>query len=453
VHALPVDEDEVRQRMHGPKALTLRNGKRREDGGRMTMRDTVALIPVDGPIYRYADYFTAMSGGITTEALARQLQTAIDDPAVGAILFVIDSPGGEATGINELSEAIYSARSKKPVWAYVEGYGASAAYWIASAAEQVIIDDTALLGSIGTVLGVPDPSKRTRYTIEIVSRQSPKKRPDVTTEAGLAVVQDIADGLTDVFIAKVARNRRLTAEQILAVEGGMLIGEAAVAAGLADMIGSEEGAVQALLSGAITMPNLRAKRTAFSLPSTQGRAQQEVLPMAVDQKGFWAGFFGGAKDAGIITEAETAIGAQAAAPPPQAQQQRAEPDPQVARLQAELTKLRAEQIQKDAAAFAASEMGANRAQPAEKEPIAALYARLAEVDAEHPRQDGQPSCVTLLTAAYTARPAHSLSKSLIQSTPVTGTVLANAGGEEESELAQTRTETETYAARRNGSKK
>jgi ClpP class serine protease len=50
----------------------------------------------------------------------------------------IDSPGGEVNGANELAQAIYDARGKKPIVAYVGGAGASAAYWVASAADRVV---------------------------------------------------------------------------------------------------------------------------------------------------------------------------------------------------------------------------------------------------------------------------------------------------------------------------
>lgn len=418
----PLSEDAIKERMHGPKALTLRNGKRRDDGGRMTMREGVALIPIDGPIYRYADYFTSMSGGITTEALAKQLQAAIDDSAVQAILFVIDSPGGEATGINELSEAIYAARSKKTVWAYVEGYGASAAYWIASAADTVVIDDTALLGSIGTVLGVPDPTKRTRFTIEIVSTQSPKKRPDVTTEEGRAVVQQIADGLTDVFIAKVARNRSITADQILAIEGGMLIGAAAVAAGLADQIGSEEGCVAALLAQIATSP-FRRPPEGVRLPQ-----RREGLSMNVFSREWWGNLIAGAADAGQqpdaqpgqlvqgellqavaaplqLLEASLGTSAAAMAAPGQA-------DPAMAaeidKLKAQIETQRLTQVARDAEAFAAAAVRDRRAMPAESNALIALYTRAANDDHAAPMSEGEPTRRAQLESLVSSRPQHSL---------------------------------------------
>lgn len=165
--------------------------------------------------------------------------------------------------------------------------------------------------------------------------------------------------------------------------------------------------------------------------------------MAVDQKGFWAGFFGGAKDAGIITDAPdptaSASSTPAAAPAPQA-------DPEVARLRAELAKVRAEQIQRDATAFATAEVAANRALPAEQGAMTALYTRAAELDAAHPRSDGAPSCVALVTAAYAARPAHSLTTPLVDSAligvPATPTSSAD-------ELDQARKQGAAYAARQN----
>lgn len=451
----PLPEDEIARRLHGPKALALRNGMRHEDSRTMRVRDGVATIPIDGPIYRYADFFTNVSGGVTTEALARDLGAALSDPAIGAILLMVDSPGGEATGINELADTIYAARGRKPIVAYVEGYGASAAYWIASAADLVVADDTALIGSIGTVMGVPDPTKRISRTIDFVSTQSPKKRADPTQDAGRAYLQQLVDDMTEVFVAKVARNRGIATSAVLAVEGGLLVGQKAVDAGLADVLGSEEQVMLALARGYPVRQAL-AQRTAISAPL---RALQEGF-MA---KGFWAWVSGSPESAeppeqpaavspsttqSVVAPAPQVVPVlQAAAP---AAQQRAEPDSEVARLRAELTRLKAEQIQKDAQAFASTEMSAGRALPAEQQTIAALYSRLAEMDAAHPRDDGQPSCVELLQATYGARPAHQLGKQLIPSTPQTpGTVLANAAGADD-EVTEARASAKAYAERQNG---
>src|SRR5690606_27712141 len=100
--------------------------------------------------------FTRVSGATSTELLARDFQIALESPAVRAILFAVDSPGGEANGISELSDLIFEARGRKPMVAHVSGTGASGAYWIASSADEVVTADTGIVGSIGVILRILD---------------------------------------------------------------------------------------------------------------------------------------------------------------------------------------------------------------------------------------------------------------------------------------------------------
>lgn len=94
--------------------------------------------------------------------------------------------------------------------------------------------DTAILGSIGVVsiFEKDDEDK----TIEIVSSQSPNKRPNIQTEAGRAKIQAHVDALADVFISKVAQNRNISPEDVVQNFGGgdVFIGQEAVRKGLAD---------------------------------------------------------------------------------------------------------------------------------------------------------------------------------------------------------------------------
>lgn len=324
------------ERIHGPKALAMRAGTRRDDSARMEMRDGVALIHIDGPIYRYADFFTAVSGGVTTEALARDLQAALDDPRVDAVLFVIDSPGGEATGIGELAQAIYGARGAKPLGAYIEGYGASAAYWIASAADHIWIDPSALAGSIGTVMSVwnPEAMPKPARRLEFVSSQSPKKRVDPTSQAGREYLQQITDDMTEVFIAAVMRNRGMSREAVLAVEGGMRVGRLAVEAGLADALGAEEEAIAAL---AAQGRERRAPGYAWS-----AHTLEDHMASTTERRGFWRDFWGGAQDAGVIASDAEAPPAEQAATPPPADPELATLREQIAAQAAEVAALRTE---------------------------------------------------------------------------------------------------------------
>lgn len=248
----------VAQRFGDPEALQAKLGRPLDNTRKVSMRDGVAVIPVTGPIFRYANLFTEISGATATGVLAQDIQTALDNPYVRGIVLDINSPGGEATGVNELSKLIYAGRSVKPIKAYGGGLVASGAYWLGAAADEMIIDETAALGSIGVVMSYLDTRKADEKSdvrrVEIVSSQSPDKRIDPNTDEGRAKVQATVDSLAQVFVAAVAQYRGTTVEKVLADfgRGGVLIGAQAVKAGMADRIGSLESVIAELAGHAST---------------------------------------------------------------------------------------------------------------------------------------------------------------------------------------------------------
>ncbi|CAM0557106.1 hypothetical protein EHLJMEHL_02194 [Vreelandella titanicae] len=249
----------VADRQGDIQALEARLGRSLDNTRNVSVRDGVAVIPVTGPIFRYANLFTEISGATSTQVLATDIQTALDDPNIKGIIVSSDSPGGEATGINELAEMIYQARGTKPIKAYVGGQAASAMYWLASAADEVVVDDTAQLGSVGVVLSLLKREDRPgEKSYEIVSSNAPNKRPDLETEAGRAQLQTRTDELADVFLDKVARNRSIPREEVndRFRQGGIATGAIAVEAGMADRLGSLEGLI-AELAGSVSIPSTK----------------------------------------------------------------------------------------------------------------------------------------------------------------------------------------------------
>lgn len=229
----------------GPEAVAERIGKKLDNTRTVTMRDGVAIIPVVGPIMRYGSFLTEVSGATSISALALDLRAAVDDPDVKAILLDVNSPGGEVTGVSEFAAQVRAARARKPIGAYIGGAGASAAYWIASAADTIIANDTARVGSIGVVMAVPNPAADSAADIEIVSSNAPAKRPDVATDAGRAEIQRTVDALEQVFVQAVAEHRGVKTAKVVSDfgRGGVHVGEAAKAAGMVDAIGSFESAI------------------------------------------------------------------------------------------------------------------------------------------------------------------------------------------------------------------
>lgn len=240
---------------HGVDAGTLMTiqsmqGEPLPGAARATLRSNVAVIPVLGPIFPRSSLCT-LSGATSVESIAKDLRVALDSPAVDSIVLNIDSPGGEITGISELSDMIFAAQEKKRVLSYVYGMGASAAYWIGSSASELLLAPTAEVGSIGVVAPYRDERERDAKNgiknIEIVSSVSPNKCPDVNTAEGRAQIQRIVDELADIFVAAVARNRGTDTGDVLKNfgKGGMLVGIKAVEAGMADAVSSLEAVIAA----------------------------------------------------------------------------------------------------------------------------------------------------------------------------------------------------------------
>lgn len=246
------------------EALEAYRARSLDKAERASVRDGVAILSVDGPLFRHANLMTDFSGATSYDVLRRDLQVALDNMSVRAILLSIDSPGGEVSGAGELAKAIRAAAEIKPVQAYIGGTGASAAYWLAAAASRIVIDDSANVGSIGVVGVIADSSERDAKSgikrHQFVSSQSPHKRPDLATEDGRGRIQGRVDALADVMIGQIADLRGVTSDKVVSDfgQGDVLIGKAAVAAGLADAIGTFEQTLAEL--------STQAGKSVFLLP-------------------------------------------------------------------------------------------------------------------------------------------------------------------------------------------
>lgn len=212
-----------------------------------SIRDGIALLPVEGPLFKRANLMTEFSGATSYEMVARDLATALDDPNVQAVMLMIDSPGGEVRGTMDLASMVSAA--SKPVWVHVDGTAASAAYWLASAADRIVASDTSILGSIGAQLGYtardPRPGER---TIRFVSSVSPLKNADPETDVGAKQRQQMVDDLGAVFVASVAANRKVSTEHVLQKfgQGGVMVASKALESGMIDAVGTFESAFESL---------------------------------------------------------------------------------------------------------------------------------------------------------------------------------------------------------------
>lgn len=265
------------ERLARARADVADQGRDIDNGSAMIVLDGVAQIPIVGPLFRHASMLTDVSGATSYGDIAKDLRAAVEDPEVRAIILCIDSPGGEAAGCAELAERIRAASAKKPVTAYAEGACCSAAYWLACGAAELVAAPSAWLGSIGVRIAVVDDSQAQEKMgvrrVEIVSSQSPGKRGEPIDDDVLARLQARADELAEIFVSDVARFRGTSTAKVLEDfgQGDVLLGAKAVAAGMADRIGSLD-ALMAQLSASQTAPAGAQQRTTTMTRSDSLRA-------------------------------------------------------------------------------------------------------------------------------------------------------------------------------------
>lgn len=262
-----------------PEAIAKEMGRDMKNTYAVSTRGGVAVIPVTGPLFRHANLLTAVCGATSYELLAQDFNKALNDPKISAILFDVDSPGGEVNGCSELAEMIYKARGKKPIIAYASGSCCSGAYWIASACDKIMAADTAILGSIGVVSIFEKEDEK--KTIEIVSSQSPNKRPDVETEEGKAKIQAHIDALAEVFINKVALHRDISPKNVIENFGGgdVFVGQNAVRIGLADSLASFEAIISDLNTQSTekSFMNDTLEKTSVDIKAQERERMSQVL--------------------------------------------------------------------------------------------------------------------------------------------------------------------------------
>lgn len=123
-------------------------------------RADVAVVPINGMIMKGASGFQEMCmGAVSTERVAHALNQAAAAKEITKVVLDIGSPGGQTTATPELGALIKSitAMRGKTVYAFTDSHAASAAYWLASQADEIIMTGSASVGSIGTYLAFLNP--------------------------------------------------------------------------------------------------------------------------------------------------------------------------------------------------------------------------------------------------------------------------------------------------------
>jgi len=214
----------------------------------------VAVVPVSGTLVHKLGSLRPYSGMTGYDGIRQAWLTAQADPEVRAIAEVYDSGGGEVAGCADLFETKLELRGNKPCWAILSESAYSAAYWLASAADRIIVPRTGGTGSIGIIcmhVDMSDALTKSGLKVRFITSNGADRKTDGHSEIplsdeALAAIQAEIDTMGEIFYDSVARARGLTADKVRGFQAGTFMGAAGVTAGLADAVMAPDAAFAAL---------------------------------------------------------------------------------------------------------------------------------------------------------------------------------------------------------------
>jgi HK97 family phage prohead protease len=232
---------------HKPSAEEIqeRIGTRAQPAGGVAA-GPVAVIPLCGPIVPHAPLMGDVSGGgvQSVEEFQGAFRQALANPDVHSILIDVDSPGGDVSLVPELAAEIRAARGQKPIVAVANTFAASAAYWIASAADEVVVSPSGQVGSIGVYSAHDDMSAMqeklgVKTTLVSAGKYKVERNPfGPLSEAAQAEMQSKVDEYYGMFLQAVADGRGTDVATVRDKfgQGRMVLPSKALAAGMVDAI-------------------------------------------------------------------------------------------------------------------------------------------------------------------------------------------------------------------------
>lgn len=182
---------------------------------------SVAIIPVYGVLSSKMDMMSAMSGGTSYAGIRKSLYSSVSNDAVKAVVLDMDSPGGSVPGTDELSRDIRAlSGGSKPIIAQVNSLAASAAYWIASSADEIVVTPSGRAGSIGVYTAHDDVSQaleKRGIKRTYISSTPEKVEGNEAEPLGKDALSHIQDGVNQsyqAFLAAVAKGRGTTVGKV-----------------------------------------------------------------------------------------------------------------------------------------------------------------------------------------------------------------------------------------------
>lgn len=230
----------------------------------------VAVVPLYGTIMPRARVMQQISGGRSIEDFADDLRAADADPSVETIVMDIASPGGSVEQVPETAELIRSLST--PTVAVANGDAASAAYWLAAAADELVVTPSGEVGSIGVWTAHQDVSgMQAKLGVETTLISAGKYKVEghpfgPLQDEARAELQRKVDHYYDMFVQGVAVGRGVSTSEVLEKfgQGRMVVAPDAVKLGMADRVATIDQVLGELSEGGRTLAvAASAKLTAY----------------------------------------------------------------------------------------------------------------------------------------------------------------------------------------------
>jgi signal peptide peptidase SppA len=250
--------------------------------GNGTRAGTVAVMPIIGTFLSRGGAMRDVSAVNSTQQMEAAFKALVADDTVGAIVLDVESPGGEVSGVAEFADTVFAARARKPVVAISNSSMCSAAYWVGSAASELIVAPSSETGSIGVYAAHEDMSKLldmagVKITLIAYGDHKVEGNPfEVLSDEARAFFQKRVDEYGVMFVKAVARGRGVSQATVRdSFGGGRVFGaQEAVTLGMADAIGT--------IDDAISMAARKAKSSAMRaenedpMPVASAEAEEPV---------------------------------------------------------------------------------------------------------------------------------------------------------------------------------
>jgi signal peptide peptidase SppA len=232
----------------------------------------VAVIPIYGVISQRQNLMAADSGGTSIEGVTNDFRDAMADPEVDGIVFDFDSPGGTIDGVAELADEIRAARGTKPVAAQANGMAASAAYWLAAAAEELVVTPSGSVGSIGVFTAHEDLSVQAeadgiKTTLISAGKYKTEGNPwEPLSEEARANLQEMVDTHYGMMVSAIAKGRGAPVDQIRSGygQGRLVLAKKAAAEGMVDRIDTLDNTIARVGRGTIGKNDGRVAATSWT---------------------------------------------------------------------------------------------------------------------------------------------------------------------------------------------